>query len=255
MDLTAHWQVGKCQSVECFVAAVTTFLTNHFSALHLPDPSQIGLTCSHSVPPIVFCAYRRLPLRSGVARTLSGSHSATRTPRAPPLDTAWSRQKSSELLFSRRAWKVGFPFSNFYLPGFSAAAVFWPVNLAITVCVCVCSVPLRAALMHAETSEITFPRRLLIPKTEAKTSLRRVRTFTINCAFVCVQRSANSDTLFTLCVCFLSVCACINDGKEAGVHDSRWSRVKDFLLKKSVFVIQPAFDGSRIESVTLKALM
>lgn len=43
----------------------------------------------------------------------------------------FSGGKSFDLLFSRGKRKVGFPFSNFYLPSCATATVCWPVNLPI----------------------------------------------------------------------------------------------------------------------------
>lgn len=166
MDLTAQWQLGKCRSVECFVAAVTTFLTNHFSALHLPDPLQIGLTCSRSVPPIIFCAYRQLPLRSRLARTLLGSQPAIRAPSLHLLIQLEFRKKAPIFCSAEGCdkWASYFPISTcqVFLQPQCVGQSLWQSQC---VCVCVCSVPLHAVLTHVETSEITFRCCLLIPKT------------------------------------------------------------------------------------------
>lgn len=160
-------QAGKCKSVECFVAAVTTFLTNHFSAPHLADPLQIGLTCGHSVPPIIFCAHRQLPLR-----TRRASRSAARTPSLHLLIQLEFRKKTLQSFVQQKAAKSGLPIFQFLPASFCCSrSVLASQFGSHSVCVCVCSVPLHAVLTHVETSEITFRCCLLIPKTERQRPL------------------------------------------------------------------------------------
>lgn len=201
-----------------------------------------------------------LPFQRSPTCTLHGSYSTTWTLRDPPLPIAG---KSFDLLFVRGERKVGFPFSNFYLPCCATVTVCWPVNLPIIAhsvvgeeeCVCVSrtlgSLPLYISCGNT-CRELTKELFQLPTKTSPCDCMR---THVIDCVFVCIRRSIRAIILFAVCV--FSVCVCMHKWNRGyfGVCDSRWTRVKHFLWAESVFCYPVHFYGSGTASVTLKALM
>lgn len=168
--ITAHRSEGgqRCHTREMFVwhtscwmfcSTVTTFLAKPFQSpaplwphTNQYDPPQIGMTCAHSIPPIIYCA--------NATASPEESNMHTWWQLFNHLDTLCSTSsycfcggKSFDLLFSRGERKVGFPFSNFYLPCWATATKLLPVNLPIIAhmgekeCVCVC-VSDRARTAH-----------------------------------------------------------------------------------------------------------
>lgn len=122
--------------------------------------------------------------------------------------------KKADLLFSWGERKVGFPFSNFYLPSLSAATICLQVNLPIIVpwwkSMCVsstaCCPCILATVTHRQgPSEAPVDTKHKETKPPCATACALSG---IDCVFVCVKWSVSTDIPFTVCV--FSYCVCMH---------------------------------------------